>query len=92
MKKTIVLFFAILATASLQAASTDVNVRDFGAKGDGKTLDSPAINAAIDHCAQQGGGTVVLPAGNYLSGAAGKNAVSMEKRTGFCLETQFFPA
>ncbi len=69
MKKTFVLFFAILATASLQAASTDVNVRDFGAKGDGKTLDSPAINAAIEHCAQQGGGTVVLPAGNYLSGS-----------------------
>lgn len=30
-------------------------------------------------------------AGNYLSGAAGKNGVPMEKRTGFCLETQFFP-
>jgi polygalacturonase len=43
------------------------NVRDFGAKGDGTTLDSPAINKAIDAAALAGGGTVRLPAGTYLS-------------------------
>ena len=43
-------------------------MRDFGASGDGKTLDSPAINKAIDACAAAGGGTVRLPAGTYLSG------------------------
>ncbi|HEY0862642.1 MAG TPA: glycosyl hydrolase family 28-related protein [Lacunisphaera sp.] len=43
------------------------NVRDHGAKGDGVALDSPAINAAIEAAAKQGGGTVVLPAGTYLS-------------------------
>jgi polygalacturonase len=45
------------------------NVRDFGASGDGKTLDSPAINRAIDAAASGGGGTVLIPAGTYLSGS-----------------------
>jgi polygalacturonase len=45
------------------------NVRDYGAVGDGKTLDSPAINRAIEACARAGGGTVCLPAGTYLSGS-----------------------
>ncbi len=43
-------------------------VRDFGAAGDGKTLDTAAINKAIDACAAAGGGTVLLPPGKYLSG------------------------
>ena len=43
------------------------NVRAFGAVGDGKNLDSPAINRAIDACAQAGGGTVFFPAGIYAS-------------------------
>jgi polygalacturonase len=45
------------------------NVRDFGAVGDGKTLDSPAINQAIEAAAAAGGGTVVFPPGTYLSGS-----------------------
>ena len=43
------------------------DVRTFGATGDGKTVDSPAINKAIEAAAAAGGGTVVFPAGNYLS-------------------------
>ncbi|HEU5403171.1 MAG TPA: glycoside hydrolase family 28 protein [Terriglobales bacterium] len=43
------------------------DVRTFGAKGDGKTIDSPAINKAIEAAAQAGGGTVAFPAGNYAS-------------------------
>jgi polygalacturonase len=43
------------------------NVRAFGAKGDGATVDSPAINKAIEAAAAAGGGTVFLPAGTYLS-------------------------
>ena len=42
------------------------NVKDFGAVGDGRHIDSPAINAAIERAASQGGGTVVLPQGTYL--------------------------
>ena len=52
---------------STPAFASTVNVRDHGAKGDGVTLDSPAINAAIEAVAKSGGGTVVLPAGRYLS-------------------------
>lgn len=44
------------------------NVRDHGAKGDGKTLDTAAIQAAIDKCFADKGGTVLIPAGNFLSG------------------------
>src|ERR1041385_8844222 len=43
------------------------DVRKYGAKGDGKALDSPAINKAIDAAAAAGGGTVLLPAGMYRS-------------------------
>jgi polygalacturonase len=42
--------------------------RLFGARGDGEQLDTQALQAAIDACAQQGGGTVSLGAGRYLSG------------------------
>ena len=42
------------------------DVAAFGAKGDGKTIDSPAINRAIDEAAGSGGGTVYFRAGNYL--------------------------
>lgn len=52
--------------ASLHAAAV-CNVKDYGAKGDGATKDTKAIQSAIDACAQKGGGTVTLPAGNYLS-------------------------
>src|SRR5512145_392865 len=42
---------------------------DFGAKADGMTLDTAAIQSAIDACVARGGGTVTIPAGRYLSGA-----------------------
>ena len=48
---------------------TAFNVQDYGAVGDGKHLDSPAINRAIEAAARQGGGTVILPPGTYLCGS-----------------------
>jgi len=44
------------------------NVRDFGAVGDGQTLDTKAIQAAIDKSIEDGGGRVVLSEGTFLSG------------------------
>ncbi len=49
-------------------AQSTFNARDFGATGNGKNLDTPAIQRAIETCAAEGGGKVVLPAGKYLSG------------------------
>jgi polygalacturonase len=56
-----------LATATAPADGNGFNVKSLGAKGDGKTLDTAAINKAIDTAAAAGGGTVYFPAGNYLS-------------------------
>ncbi len=62
-----------LAMAFLAAvvgrAVNQYNVCDYGAKGDGKTLDSPAINAAIEAAVAGGGGQVLVPAGTYLCGS-----------------------
>src|SRR4051794_14202462 len=44
-------------------------ITDFGAKADGSTLNSAAIQKAIDAASAAGGGTVVIPAGTFLSGA-----------------------
>lgn len=44
-----------------------LNVRDFGAVGDGATIDSPAINRTIEAVSSRGGGTVYFPAGVYAS-------------------------
>jgi polygalacturonase len=59
---------ASLALPQIAAGGTgSYDVRKFGATGDGKTIDSPAINKAIDAAAAAGGGTVYFPAGSYLS-------------------------
>src|SRR5882762_667653 len=45
--------------------STVFDVRQYGAKGDGSTIDTPAINKAIESANARGGGTVHFPAGTY---------------------------
>jgi polygalacturonase len=59
---------ALLACWLLAIAATAAtfNVRDLGATGNGKTFDTVAIQKALDAC-KMDGGTVELPAGNYLS-------------------------
>ena len=54
-------------SAQVKFTSAEFNVRIFGAKGDGKALDSPAINKAIEEASNSGGGTVFFPAGTYRS-------------------------
>jgi polygalacturonase len=54
------------AVESLSKRAFDV--RDHGAKGDGRTLDTAAIQAAIDRARDVGGGTVTVPPGNYVTG------------------------
>jgi polygalacturonase len=52
--------------APLQGPGFDPRL--FGARADGRTLDAPALQAAIDACGRQGGGTVTVAAGRYLTG------------------------
>jgi polygalacturonase len=59
------LFVLACATGPLRAA--DFDVRAHGATGDGTTLDTAAINRAIEAASAAGGGTVRFPAGTYLS-------------------------
>ena len=57
----------VLLAAPAASGTGEFNVLAFGATGDGKTLDTPAINKAIEAASAAGGGTVNFPAGNYLS-------------------------
>ena len=45
------------------------DIRDFGAAAGADIKSTNAINAAIDHCSETGGGYVIIPAGKWLSGA-----------------------
>jgi hypothetical protein len=61
--------------ASVSSASPDnnlgarvYNIRDFGARGDGTTLDTGAVQAAIEACNKDRGGTVLVPAGVFVIG------------------------
>ena len=65
----LLLLWAYFTNAANIKPTTFFNVKDYGAKGDGVNLDSKAINKAIEAAASAGGGTVYLPAGNYLSGS-----------------------
>lgn len=53
--RKILMLLMLMVGLVVHASTTDYNVRDFGAKGDGKTLDHHAINAAIDSCVAHGG-------------------------------------
>ncbi len=59
----------LLAAENTSLASKDsYDVRQFGAVGDGKTLDTAAIQKAVDTCAAEGGGKVCLRSGTFLAG------------------------
>jgi polygalacturonase len=64
-----IVFFLLYASSS-SASPVDethtINIKDFGAVGDGKTLNTNAINNAIEAAVKQGGGTVYFPAGTFL--------------------------
>ena len=66
MKRNLSLAIAISWVLNLNAR--DVNVREFGAVGDGKTMNSTFLQKAIDECHASGGGKVIFPEGVYLSG------------------------
>lgn len=61
-----IILFLILVPFSFSFGET-YNVRDFGAVGDGVSLDTKAINLAIETASKNGGGTILFPGGDYLS-------------------------
>lgn len=60
---------AMVPTASSAKTAVKLNVRDYGVVGDGKTKETLALQLAIERCSVFGGGEVVVPAGEYLTGA-----------------------
>ena len=62
---TLLLFAGICAAAAPRAL---VDIRDFGAVGDGRTINTQSINAAIKDCSDKGGGIVAVPEGVFVSG------------------------
>ena len=67
MSRSLIILFLFVVSYTASAAPPVYNVLDYGAKGDGKTIDGDAINKAITAAAGAGGGTVYFPAGNYLT-------------------------
>ena len=71
MKKNIIhlcfILLFLLFINYVKAQSSIYNIKSYGAKGDGVTPDTKAINDAIDAAAKAGGGTIYFPGGTYLS-------------------------
>jgi hypothetical protein len=61
-------FFMVFALARVAPAASKFDVRENGAKGDGQSLDTEAIQKAVDACADAGVGQVYFPPGRYVSG------------------------
>ena len=58
-----------LPAAQLPVFKKDTfNIKTYGAKGDGTTLNTVSINKAIDACSKKGGGVVLIPEGLWLTG------------------------
>jgi polygalacturonase len=63
------LLIGLLLPAAAQETRPFFNVLDYGAKRDGSASSTAAFRSAIQACAKAGGGTVFVPAGQYVSGA-----------------------
>ncbi|MFC1552497.1 glycoside hydrolase family 28 protein [Candidatus Latescibacterota bacterium] len=58
----------ISTAGAAESSSGTYNVVNYGVKGDGETLNTRTINTVISECSGSGGGTVIFPAGIYVSG------------------------
>ncbi|AUP80539.1 glycoside hydrolase family 28 protein [Flavivirga eckloniae] len=66
MKNCYNLFILFVLGVCSQMSATEYNVMAFGAKGDGITKDTKAVQDAINACSTNGGGTVLIPAGKTV--------------------------
>ena len=67
LKLIVMIVFAVIVPFA--AFSVEYNILNFGAVGDGITLNTKSIQEAIDKANQNGGGRVIVPAGEFLSGS-----------------------
>ena len=58
----------LLFSSLLCAEDLVINVQDFGAIGDGKTINTNYIQAAIDSAYKEGGGRIYFPSGQWMTG------------------------
>lgn len=78
---------SVPTVASSAVKDKRYNITAYGAVGDSTTLNTKAIQSAIDKCAQGGGGTVVIPKGIFLSGSIFlKPGVNIEMEEGSVLK------
>ncbi len=86
MRSIFLIFLVAFFGCNSQPASWNFSIKDFGAIGDGKTLNTSAIQQAIDQAASLGGGTVYFPPGKYKSGTIElKSDVSLQFESGASL-------
>lgn len=77
----------VISEEGVEARDTIYDITTFGAKGDGETDNTPFINRAIEVCSRQGGGTVVIPEGTFLTGSVLlKSKVNLYLRKGAVLK------
>ncbi len=75
------ILFLLLNPFSIIAQKSNYNVLELGAIPDGKTINTEILQKAINSCFENGGGTVILPAGKYLTG-------SIFLKSGVCLKLE----
>jgi len=68
LKQSVIVCLLLASPVITMAKPSLFNILDYNAKGDGITLNTRSIQAAIDACSKSGGGTVWFPAGRYVSG------------------------
>ncbi|MEA3224607.1 MAG: glycoside hydrolase family 28 protein [Planctomycetota bacterium] len=82
----LIVFASFLAATSAPGGEKVYDVRDYGAKADGKMPCTGAIQRAIDQCSKDGGGTVYFAPGTFLSGTIYmKTGVALELDAGCTL-------
>ena len=85
MKKLLLVTVAILSFLSV-AQAKDYLITAYGAKADGKTNNASFIQKAIDEASANGGGKVIIPPGNFVSGVLTmKSGVNLYIEQGACL-------